>query len=80
MLRAIFGVNIASQGEHSSSNFPFQKQALVTEVNLPVYLEGSLKGINDAGFYQSCFKDFQEQLNQMFEEIRRREQTKERKR
>ena len=80
MLRSIFGVNVASQPEHNSSNFPSEKQGLVTEVLLPPFLQGSSKAVHNVGFYQSYFEDFQTELSEVLEEIRKRGQTKESKR
>ena len=82
MLRAIFGVNVATQPENSSSNSPQQKDALITEILLPHCLETSIKNSGDLGFYQSYYGEFQEEINRAFDEIRKSdcEQPKESKR
>ena len=80
MLRAIFGVNLATQPESSSSNSPQQKDALITEVQLPPCLEESIKNSDNVGFYQSYFEDFQQEISRSFDEIRKTDETKESKR
>ena len=80
MLRAIFGVNLATQPESSSSNSPQQKDALITEVQLPPCLEDSIKDSDNVGFYQSYFEEFQQEISRSFEEIRKTDETKESKR
>ena len=77
MLRAIFGVNVATQPENSSSNTSQQKDALITEVLLPPCLEVSSKDSGDVGFYQSYYEDFQQEISRSFDEIRKSDETKE---
>ncbi|XP_028391517.1 LOW QUALITY PROTEIN: huntingtin-like [Dendronephthya gigantea] len=71
MLRAIFGVNVATQPESCSSNSPYQKDALITDIQLPSSLEVLVKNSGDAGFYHSYFEGFQQELTRTFEEIRK---------
>lgn len=81
MLRAIFGVNVATQPDSSSSNSPNQKDALITDIQLPSCLEVLVKNSDDAGFYYSYFEEFQQELSRTFEEIRKSDnETKESKR
>lgn len=80
MLRAIFGVNVATQPDNSSSNSPQQKNALITEVLLPSCLEVSIKNSGNVGFYQSYYEEFQQEISRAFGEIRKSDQTKESKR
>lgn len=80
MLRAIFGVNVATQPESSSSNSPQQKDALITEVQLPPCHEESIKNSDNVGFYQSYFEEFQQEISRSFDEIRKTDETKESKR
>lgn len=79
MLRAIFGVNVATQPETSLSNVSPHEDALITEVVLPSFLETTSKNFGDAGFYQSCCEEFQHEISQAFDEIRKSDQAKETK-
>ena len=80
MLRAIFGVNVATQPESSSSSSSQQKDALITEILLPSCLEVSINNSGDVAFYQSYYEEFQQEISRAFDEIRKSDQTKETKR